>query len=207
MTLETLVCGPLGNNVYVVSESGRAIVVDAPMESSAPVLSVLQERNLQVDLIVLTHSHWDHVAEAAHLAQATGAPLAAHPLDAADLAGPRRSMLLPGTELPPLAVARELDEGDVVELGTLRLTVLHTPGHTPGSICLSAASQATLLSGDTLFAGSYGRVDLPGGDAAKMAASLRRLATLPPQTRVLPGHGSATTVGAETWLANPPFLP
>jgi glyoxylase-like metal-dependent hydrolase (beta-lactamase superfamily II) len=205
VNVETLICGPLGNNVYVVSDAGFATVVDAPMDSATRVLEVLRERNLRASLIVLTHSHWDHVAEATQLAQATGAPLAAHPLDAMDLAKPRQSRLLPGADLPPIAVTRQLNEGEVVEVGSLRLEVLHTPGHTSGSICLYAAGQATLLSGDTLFAGSYGRVDLPGGDPGQMAASLRRLSTLPPETHVLPGHGPSTTIGAEPWLRHPPM--
>jgi glyoxylase-like metal-dependent hydrolase (beta-lactamase superfamily II) len=202
--IETLVCGPLGNDVYVVSDGEHAIVVDAPLECLSPVQEVLRERKLTLDLIVLTHQHWDHVAEAHLLAQATSAPLAAHTLDAAALAKPRTSRLMPGVELPPLEVSRELNEGDTVVVGDTRLEVLHTPGHTQGSICLYSADDATLLSGDTLFAGSYGRVDLPGSDARQMADSLRRLSALPPQTRVLPGHGAETTIAQETWLRRMP---
>src|SRR6266542_2268807 len=102
LQIDTLVCGPLGNDVYVVSDGEHAIVVDAPMESATPVLDLLRQRGLTLDLIVLTHQHWDHVAEAHLLAQATGAPLAAHAKDAADLASPRQSRLMPSVELPPL---------------------------------------------------------------------------------------------------------
>jgi len=204
LQIETLVCGPLGNNAYVVTDGEYAVLVDAPMESTGPVLDLLKERGLTADLIVLTHQHWDHVAEAHLLAQATGAPLAAHAKDAADLARPRRSRLMPDVDLPPLEVSRELHQGDVVLVGETRLEVLHTPGHTAGSVCLYAAEDAALLSGDTLFAGSYGRVVFPGGDTRAMADSLRRLSALPPSTRVLPGHGPETTIGDETWLKRLP---
>ena len=206
LQIDTLVCGPLENNVYVVTDGDRAVVVDAPMESTGPVLHLLKKRGLTADLIVLTHQHWDHVAEAHLLAQATGAPLAAHAKDVADLCRPRQSRLMPDVELPPLEVSRELQQGDIVLVGEARLEVLHTPGHTPGSICLHAADEATLLSGDTLFAGSYGRVDFPGGDPRAMADSLRRVSALPPSTRVLPGHGPETTIGDETWLRRLPPL-
>jgi glyoxylase-like metal-dependent hydrolase (beta-lactamase superfamily II) len=200
--VQTLVCGPLSNNAYLLSSPNAtgALLVDAPMESDDAVSKALAEHDLTLETIVLTHSHWDHVADAAALAARTGAALVAHALDAAELARSRRTMLLPGMELPPLAVTRRLEDGDEVRVGAARLTVLHTPGHTPGSICLYCPEAALILAGDTLFAGSYGRVDLPGGDPQRMVASLCRLAALPPQTRVLPGHGAPTSIGAETWL-------
>jgi glyoxylase-like metal-dependent hydrolase (beta-lactamase superfamily II) len=199
------VCGPLDNNLYVLiaPESRRALVVDAPPDGAAAVRRLLAGRGLPMGVVaqlVLTHHHWDHVAEAGQIAAETGASVAAHRDDAPLLAQPQRSAFFPDVEVAAVPVARELAEGDVVALGTVQLRVLHTPGHTPGSLCLYLPGQAMLLSGDTLFAGSYGRVDLPGGDAREMQASLRRLAQLPPQTRVFPGHGAATTIGAEPWL-------
>jgi glyoxylase-like metal-dependent hydrolase (beta-lactamase superfamily II) len=210
--IEALECGPLGNNVYVVwwdaagsTAPHGALVVDPAMEAAAAVERVLGRRNLRLDLIVATHSHWDHTAEAGDLARATGAPVAAHPLDAAVMARPHRSLFVPGVQLAPIAVGRELPESDRVALGEAVFEVLHTPGHTPGSICLYARAQGVLLSGDTLFAGSFGRYDLPGGDPRALKESLRRLSALPPTTRVLPGHGPETTIGAEGWLRDPPL--
>lgn len=200
------VSGPLGNNVYLLIApwSKQAVVVDVPIGAAALVQRELAASGTTLARIVLTHNHFDHMAEAGALAAATGAPIAAHRLDAGALAQPRRSTLFPDVEVPPAPVSLLLEEGDRIAVGGASLDVLHTPGHTPGSICLYLPAQQTLLAGDTLFAGSYGRVDLPGGDERQMLASLRRLATLPAATRVLPGHGAATTVGAETWLRRIP---
>lgn len=223
--IECLVCGPLGNNVYVVADdrAGVAMVVDAGLDASKAVQTALREHGWRAVMIVATHSHWDHVAEIAGLAASTGAPVVAHELDAPALTRPTTPRLFPEMRVPPVAVARTVRDGDVVAVGRFELTVLHTPGHTPGSICLlwsppdsapatadASTEQApngaddraagVLLSGDTLFAGSYGRYDLPGGNAARLWDSLRRLAALPPATHVLPGHGDSTTIGAEGWL-------
>ena len=205
MTLEiaTLVCGPLQNNVYIVIAGDVALVVDAPLESVGPVTAPLKERKLRLEAIVCTHGHFDHMAEAAELARRTGAPVLAHSLDTERLRKPSRPTFFPELEVEPVEVARELNEGDLVLVGDAQLTVLHTPGHTPGSLCLY--TEGLLLSGDTLFAGSFGRYDLPGGDPAVLRASLLRLAQLPAETRVLPGHGAETTIKRERWLSNPPL--
>jgi glyoxylase-like metal-dependent hydrolase (beta-lactamase superfamily II) len=200
--VERFGCGPLGNNVYVLTAAGsqEAIVVDPALGATEVVLPALRERHLRPVLIVATHAHWDHVAEAHAMAEATGATVAAHRLDAELISRPGHPMMFPELEIPPASVGRELYEGDTIELEGVELAVLHTPGHSPGSICLYAAAEATLLSGDTLFAGSFGRYDLPGGDVRLLRASLQRLAQLPPETRVLPGHGEPTTIGEEAWL-------
>jgi glyoxylase-like metal-dependent hydrolase (beta-lactamase superfamily II) len=194
--------GPLANNLYliIVPHQARAMAVDAPPETLDVVLPAVREQGLALELVVATHSHWDHVAEAGALADATGAAIVAHRLDAPDLAQPRPSALFPEIRVPSAPVAREVDDGDLLTLGPLEVHVWHTPGHTPGSICLYLPRQGLLFSGDTLFAGSYGRYDLPGGDPGRLMASLRRLAALPAPTMVLPGHGPPTTIGDETWL-------
>ncbi|HEX2033345.1 MAG TPA: MBL fold metallo-hydrolase [Chloroflexota bacterium] len=192
--------GPLGNNSYLITVPGRrrALVVDAPSGIQEVLLPTLRERQLTLELIVTTHQHFDHVAEAGPLAAATGAGIAAHRLEG-ELAA-RTTSPSGDPEGGPLPLSRELDDGDVVELQGVSLRVLHTPGHTPGSICLYLPQPPLLFSGDTLFAGSFGRYDLPGGDPHRLREALRRLAALPPPTRVLPGHGRTTTIGAETWL-------
>ncbi len=128
-----------------------------------------------------------------------GAEIAAHPADWYRLTDPQP--LYAPFPIPPCVPAAELAEGGVVRFGEVRLDVLHTPGHTEGSVCLVSHEAGVIYSGDTLFQGGWGRVDFPGGDAAAMVESLRRLATLPDALRVLPGHGRATTIGAERpWL-------
>jgi hydroxyacylglutathione hydrolase len=148
---------------------------------------------------VSTHGHWDHIGDNAAVSEHTGAAIAVHPLDRDRLTNPQP--LWAPFEIPPSVPAVELAEGGEIRFGDIRLTVLHTPGHTEGSVCLLAPDDGVLYSGDTLFAGGWGRVDLPGGDPAQMAESLARLATLEDAISVLPGHGPATTIGRErAWI-------
>lgn len=196
--------GPLANNLYLVAwlPSGTALAIDAPPGAAEALPPLLRERRLALGQIVLTHAHWDHTLDAPALARATQAPVLAHALDTSALESPQTRPPVAGPLPVPARVAHTLRDGDELRAGEARLAVWHTPGHTPGSICLFLPQARLLFSGDTLFAGSYGRTDLPGGDAAQMVSSLRRLAALPPATRVLPGHGPATTIGEEAWLAH-----
>jgi hydroxyacylglutathione hydrolase len=133
------------------------------------------------------------------VAEHTGADIAVHSLDRERLLNPKP--LWAPFEIPPSIPAVELVEGGEVRFGAIRLAVLHTPGHTAGSVCLEARDEGFLFSGDTLFAGGWGRVDLPGGEPEAMAASIGRLAGLEDRTAVLPGHGPATTIGRErAWM-------
>src|SRR5439155_13849063 len=148
---------------------------------------------------VSSHGHWDHIGDNAAVAEHTGADIAVHPRDRQRLERPNPGMA--PFEIPPSVPAVDLAEGGVVRFGTLRLEVLHTPGHTEGSVCLLAGDEGLLFSGDTLFANGWGRVDLPGGSAEQMAASIARLARLEEHLRVLPGHGPSTTLGRErSWM-------
>jgi len=193
--------GPVATNVHVLADPGtrEAIAIDTAIPSLAWISDELAVRGWTLKLIVSTHGHWDHIGDNAAVAAHTGAPIAVHPLDAERLTNPR-PMFAP-FEIPPSVPAIELAEGGRIRFGTIELDVLHTPGHTEGSVCLLAREEGLLLSGDTLFAGSFGRVDLPGGDPAEMAESLARLATLDDGLAVLPGHGRETTIGRERpWL-------
>jgi hydroxyacylglutathione hydrolase len=205
LSIESLVCGPLGNNVYVVSRGEHALVIDVPLESTERITSLLERRGLRLEGIVLSHGHFDHMAETAELVRKTGAPVLVHAGDAERVRVPPRPMMFPQLEIEPAPVDRRLGEGDAVSVGDVSLTVLHTPGHTPGSMCLYSEAAGVLLSGDTLFAGSFGRYDLPGGDPRVLRDSLVRLSALPAGTRVLPGHGAETTIGSEGWLKRPPL--
>lgn len=194
---------PLDNGVYVLSDArGDAIVID-PSLGEREVLEAVRANGLRVVEILATHGHGDHTFGAAAVKTATSAPLAIHRLDAYRLA----QNLLAGTggylprPHPPVTAEHLLDEGDERALQDLRIVVLHTPGHTEGSVCFHLPGENVLFSGDTLFSSGLGRVDLPGGDAEAIAQSLRRLMTLPQETTVYPGHGPKTTIGAErSWI-------
>ena len=195
------VVGPLQTNVYVLADerSREAIAIDTAIPCLDWIAGALDERGWTLKLIVTTHGHWDHTGANAAVAEHTGAQIAVHPLDAHRLIDPQP--LSAPFEIPPSVPAVELAEGGEICFGAIRLKVLHTPGHTPGSICLQSLDDGLVFSGDTLFAGGWGRVDLPGGSAEAIVDSLIRLAELEPRTAVLPGHGPSTTIGRErAWL-------
>ncbi len=195
------VVGPIATNVHVLADprTREAIAIDTATPSLAWIADELAERDWTLKLIVSTHGHWDHIGDNAVVATHTGAEIAVHPLDRERLVHPQP--LLAPFEIAPSVPAVELAEGGEIRFGSIRLTVLHTPGHTEGSVCLLAPDEGLLFSGDTLFAGGWGRVDLPGGDPAAMASSLARLSELEDRVGVHPGHGGATTIGRErAWL-------
>ena len=207
MNVAVLTLGPLATNCYLVWEedSTAALLVDCA-GSARDILREAQQRGLAIRLIVNSHGHTDHIEALAGLKEATGAELAIHELDAPMLADPMLSgAAMWGFSQESMAADRVLREGDEIAIPEtdVTLSVLHTPGHTPGSICL--LGEAVLFTGDCLFAGGIGRVDLPGGDERAMMASLARLAKLDAALVVYPGHGPATTIGAEAegnpWLA------
>ena len=203
MTIERLhrVIGPIATNVHVLADprSREAIAIDTATPCLAWIADELAARDWTLKLIVSTHGHWDHIGDNAAVADHTGADIAVHPLDRERLTDPKP--LWAPFEIVPSMPAIELAEGGEVRFGEIRLTVLHTPGHTEGSVCLLDRDAGLLFSGDTLFAGGWGRVDLPGGDPAAMAESLGRLTELEDAVQVFPGHGNATTIGRErAWL-------
>ena len=195
------VVGPLATNVHVLADerSREAIAIDTATPCLAWIGEELAARGWTLKLIVSTHGHWDHIGDNAAVAQHTGASVAAHPLDHARLTNPKP--VFAPFEIVPSVPAVDLAEGGEVRFGSIRLRVLHTPGHTEGSVCLLAGDEGLLFSGDTLFAGGWGRVDLPGGEPEAMVGSLGRLLTLEDHVRVYPGHGAETTIGRERpWL-------
>jgi hydroxyacylglutathione hydrolase len=202
------VVGPVSTNVWVLGDetSREAIAIDTATPCVDWLTSTLAERGWTLKLIVSTHRHWDHIGDNAVVMERTGAALAAHARDRAGIERPEPVFVPTGRTPPPFSIvpsvpAVELAEGGEVRFGAIRLRVLHTPGHTEGSICLLADDENLLLSGDTLFAGAWGRTDLPGGSEEQMVESLGRLATLEDQLRVLPGHGPTTSIGREAaWL-------
>lgn len=197
----TRVVGPVSTNVHILADerTREAIAIDAAIPSLAWISDELATRGWTLKLIVSTHGHWDHTGDNAALADATGAEIAVHSADREMLVNP--TPLWAPFEIPPSVPAVDLAEGGEVRFGSIRLRVLHTPGHTPGSVCLQSVDDGVLFSGDTLFAGGWGRIDLPGGSREAIVDSLGRLADLETNTAVLPGHGPATTIGRERpWL-------
>jgi hydroxyacylglutathione hydrolase len=201
MEILTRVVGPVATNVIVLGDerSREAVAIDTATPSLAWIGEELAARGWTLRLIISTHGHWDHIGDNAAVSAHTGAPIAVHPLDRHRLVEPEP--LWAPFEIVPSVPAVELAEGGQIRFGDIRLTVLHTPGHTEGSVCLYAADDNILFSGDTLFAGAWGRVDLPGGSAEQMAESIVRLAGFDDPLRVLPGHGQATTIARErAWM-------
>lgn len=196
--------GPLACNCYIVGDAAarEAIVID-PGGDAETIATSLREKELRVTAIVATHAHFDHLLAAEALRGLTGAPFYMHDGDRPLLDWYEDSArLFLGVELgPPPEVDTAAAEGDAFAAGNIRLDVLHTPGHSPGSISLAAPGG--VFSGDTLFAGSIGRSDLPGGDGRELVGVIRgKLFALGDEVQVHPGHGPSTTVGAER-RANP----
>ena len=209
MILETFPVGPLRCNCTILGDevTREAMVVD-PGDNIPEILSRLQKHGLTLRQIVVTHAHIDHVGGAAQLRKLTGAPVIMNQQDLGLLGMMQMQAGWLGVPTPEVAPPdASAEDGLAVGLATLPAQVLHTPGHTPGSICLlfHFNDQHLLLAGDTLFAGSIGRTDLPGGDGQQILRSLRdRLLVLPDATRVVPGHGPETTIGEER--QSNPFL-
>jgi glyoxylase-like metal-dependent hydrolase (beta-lactamase superfamily II) len=194
------VVGPLATNVHVLVDphSREAIAIDTATPCLAWITGELAARDWTLKLIVSSHGHWDHIGDNAAVAEHTGADVGAHPLDHDRLIHPSTNAPF---DIPPSVPAVDLAEGGEVRFGSIRLRVLHTPGHTEGSVCLYEPDEGLLFSGDTLFAGGWGRVDLPGGDPDAMVASLGRFLDLEDGVHVFPGHGPETTIGRErAWL-------
>jgi hydroxyacylglutathione hydrolase len=207
MIHEILPVGPLQCNCSIIGDetTREAMVVD-PGDDIADILAVIEKHQLKIKQIVITHAHIDHVGGAMKLRAATGAPILLNHNDYTllkmlDIQAAWLGMKSPGK----VEIDRSLNELDKVEAGPLTADVLHTPGHTEGSICLYFPAEQKLIAGDTLFAGSIGRTDLPGGSFDKIIASLHgKLLPLPDETVVVPGHGPLTTIGEER--ESNPFL-
>ena len=199
MILERLEVGPFATNCYIVGseDSKEGIVVD-PGDEAGRILKEVRDSGLEIKTIVLTHGHSDHTAALKEVKEATAAPIAIH----ADDVGTMKQKLLgifmgAGFKSPP-SPDRLLNDGDIISISGLELKVIHTPGHSRGSICL--LGDGALFSGDTLFSGGIGRSDLPGsgGNHRQLIESIKdRLLVLDDDIKVYPGHGPSTTIGAE----------
>ena len=207
MIHEILAVGPLQCNCSILGnpETHRATVVD-PGDDIQSILKILNQHQLSVEQIIITHAHIDHVGGAVRLKKITGAPIYMNQLDLPllemmDVQAGWLGIAPPEVQPPDVSA----DDGLKLTVAGAAAEILHTPGHTQGSLCLHLPEQSLLLAGDTLFAGSVGRTDLPGGDFQTLLRSLHNcLLQLPDTTRVIPGHGPATTIGQER--ESNPFL-
>ncbi len=202
MLIESYCCGPFETNAYIIAckNTQEAAIIDPAPDSAKLIQAFINKNQLQPVKILLTHTHWDHIADVAALKKIYSLPVFVHEEDAGNL-------ISPGSDgLPMFAEGAQPDhfykEGDIVSVGNLRFQVIHTPGHSPGGVCLYEAGQGVLISGDTLFHKSIGNLSLPTAQPERMWLSLAKLAKLPPATKVYPGHGPDTTIATENWLPN-----
>ncbi len=196
MEILNLYPGSFASNCYVLLSDGHAAVVD-PSANAKQILYEIDERHATLDFILLTHGHFDHVLSLDELREASGAPAYVHEADAELLPNSDKNgfTYFFNRERVFRPAERTVKGDDILTLGTTRIRVVHTPGHTRGSVCY-LCDDAALLTGDTLFDGNYGRFDLYGGDARTLYASLRSLRSLPADLTIYPGHGGSTKLGA-----------
>lgn len=195
MFIKHLVVGPLEVNCYIIGDKKRTIVID-PGDEPDRILEIISKRGLTIDYIVCTHGHFDHVGAVPEIKNVTGAKVLVHKDELEIYHAARDMAAFWGYEIDNLPEPDILlSEGDNIKAGDLNFKVLHTPGHSPGGICLYG--EGLVLTGDTLFAGSVGRTDFFGGDMNQLKKSFNRLMSLPEETKVLPGHGPGSTIGEE----------
>ncbi len=197
MKVHTLSVGPMQANCYILEceETKKAIVID-PGGDSDLILDFIESNKLKTEFIINTHAHIDHIASNEELKSRTSALICIHKEDADMLVNPQKNLsFFIGSPISSPSPDRLLNDGDILESGTIRLQVIHTPGHSPGSISL--LSQECIFTGDLLFAGGIGRYDFPGSSYEELIRSLRKIMELKSDLIVYPGHGPATTIGEE----------
>lgn len=203
--IEIFPCGPVNTNtllVYCAKEKEGAIV-DPALGSTKSIKAFVEKHGLKPTKVLLTHSHWDHIADLKELVDLWPMDIYVHPLDAPNVAKPGSDGLKAPISIQGVAPTHLVSDGEIITVGTIRLQVIETPGHTPGGICFYIPEEGLLISGDTLFQHSYGRLDLPTARPTAMISSLEKLSRLPDATVVFPGHGPKTTIAHERWIKDP----
>jgi hydroxyacylglutathione hydrolase len=204
LVVEKFEDGPIWTIGYLVYDDGarEGLVIDVPFWSSDKIYKRIRELGLDVKYIIATHGHWDHIAEMKKLKALTNAKVGAHPLDEWMLQDPLGVSIPSPFPIEPVEIDVRLGDGESVSMGNLSFEVIHTPGHSAGSICLYGEKEGVLFTGDTLFSGSIGRTDLPSGSYEEISRSIStKLMSLPDNVRIFPGHGSESTLKKER-LAN-----
>ena len=194
--------GPLLTDCYAIIVPGEgAVIIDAPRDAWQGAVEAAEAQNARVLLAIATHGHWDHITDMARVREA-GIPVAAHIADAHLFADPHGQGLTLPFAVDPVTIDRPLTEGERLSIGRTELHVLHTPGHTAGSLTIWVPSIDALFTGDTLLKGGAGHTAEPGASLPALATSVRRLAAFPESSTIYPGHGAPTTIGSEAWLAD-----
>lgn len=202
MLIDRFECPPISTNSYVLAcpTTKKAAIIDPSQDSSFSIQAKVESDGLIPTAIFLTHSHWDHIIEVKKIKDLFQIPLYCHKLDA-------QNVEKPGSDGLPVLFAVEgckvdhfFSDGFEGMVGEMKYIIIHTPGHSPGGVCIYFPEQKALFSGDTLFQGTMGRLDLPTGKADEMWQSLKKLSSLPPDTDVYPGHGPKTTIEEEKWI-------
>jgi glyoxylase-like metal-dependent hydrolase (beta-lactamase superfamily II) len=205
--VESLIVGPFQENCYVVGDeaTGEGALID-PGDEAARIALAVERTGLEIGRILITHAHIDHVGAVAGLVEEYTCPVLMHAEAEPMLRALPQQAVMMGLRFGKVpAVDGYIEDDEVVEVGSLRLRALHTPGHAPGHLAFHIAEEGVVFAGDALFAGSIGRTDLPGGSMEVLLRSIEeRLLVLPDETRVLSGHGPETSIGAER--ATNPFL-
>lgn len=204
MIVEVFPSGPVNTNAILIGceKTRTGVFIDPSAGSAQKLLDAAEKHHLKIQAIYLTHSHWDHFVDAAYLKQKLRIDVYVHEKDAENLIHPGADRLPTFFDIEGVEPTHLLEDGDKGSIGDLQFVVIHTPGHCPGSVCFYFEKEQVLISGDTLFKGTIGRLDLPTAEPKKMWISLKKLALLPGVTKVYPGHGPTTTIGAETWLSS-----
>lgn len=202
MIIKVIPSGPFQTNAFIVScpTTFHAAIIDPAPESALPVIDYIEKNHLIPSKILLTHSHWDHIADASKLKEKYAIPIYVHAYDAYNLEKPGSDGLPCWIHFDGVVPDHLVKEGDAIPIGYFSFNVIETPGHTPGGICFYNEAEKVLFTGDTLFKGTIGNLSFPTARPHLMWESISKLAKLPPETRVFPGHGPDTTIGAESWM-------
>lgn len=199
----TFPSGPIETNGYLVfdPDTKLALVIDAPSDVTPSILAAVAERDATVHAIVITHAHWDHIGDTARLQRELGVPVLAHANVVERMANPGSAVMQLPVEIEPSTPDELIAQGDSIVIGEHDFEVWFLPGHDPGHVVLYSEADEVVMGGDVLFPNGHGRIDIPGANEADMIASLKKLATLPDDVTVYPGHGLPTQIGKERgWL-------